>query len=240
MRFATGPSLMDANTLDPHHDAARLRALAADVHLSLLSMEQLAHTASHDLRTPLNTLSGLIQLFGTKFEADLPAAAQEYLSYMGRAVQQMDDLTTRFQEDARRACADVPRQPVDLHDALLALRAEVTRARLTVIGTPFFVTAQPDLLRMLLSTLVTDALNAPHPAGPVTLQLILHRQDGVRHLTLRDRREGFDLATFHAALRTTATGKLATCARICRHHGWDFSAETTDAGGAAHTISFDP
>lgn len=229
---------MDAAAPDTHSDLARLRALTRDVHLSLLAMEQLAHTAAHDLRTPLNTLSGLLQLFDTKFADDLPEAGREYLSYMGKAVQQMEELTTRFQDDARRAGADVPRQPVDLHAALLDLRSNVKTARLSVIGTPFFVTAQPDLLAMLLRGLVDDALRADQPPGPVTLQLILHRQDGLRQLTLRDQRRTFDQSAIPRALHARDTGGLATCARICRHHGWELSSAPGADGGTDHTVSF--
>lgn len=60
---------------------------------TLLSMEAFAHAASHDLRTPINTMIGALQFFSDHYSAGLPDTAQEFLQHMGRAARQMDQLT---------------------------------------------------------------------------------------------------------------------------------------------------
>ncbi len=75
---------------------ATMQARIDALQLALIAREAAAHKIAHDLRTPLNTLSGLLHLMQVKHAADLPDKALEYLDYMSRAVQQLDDMTADF------------------------------------------------------------------------------------------------------------------------------------------------
>ncbi|MEX0371743.1 MAG: histidine kinase dimerization/phospho-acceptor domain-containing protein, partial [Tateyamaria sp.] len=115
---------MNKRRIDARNDLARSEARYVDLHASLLAMESFAYKASHDLRTPLNTLSGLMDLFASQFGNELPDKARDYLSFMTRAVGQMDALTTDFLEHARSASAELAAEPLDLGTVLRDVRRD--------------------------------------------------------------------------------------------------------------------
>ncbi|WP_299376595.1 HAMP domain-containing sensor histidine kinase [uncultured Tateyamaria sp.] len=243
---------MNGRRLETQGKLTELEARHAALQQVMIATEAYAHTASHDLRTPLNTLSGLLQMFDVKFGADLPERAAEYLSYMSRAVEQMDKLTHDFLDHARSASVELEREPVDLvaqaRTAVADLEAdfEATGTSWEITGTANPVMAEPTLVRMLLSNLLTNSLKYRHPDRSGHIDITLTEGDeGLVEMVVRDNGCGFDPGASEAIFlpfrrcNTDVEGTgigLATCREVCRRHGWTITAQSDGETGATFTI----
>lgn len=223
-----------------------LRARNDVLQTALFATEASAHATAHDLRTPINTLSGLLHLMSLKYGADLPDKALEYIDYLSRAVHQLDDMTSSFLETSRAASGMVNCVAVDMREAARTAMAEVrTNAQavdgtLTLTGTSWSQQADPDLLRYLLVTLLLHALGQRDPQRPPRIDVEL--RDGA-HLRITHDGRGFppqNAATLflpHKADGAAALG-LAACDSICQRHGWQITARSDGTHGATFQIGF--
>lgn len=225
-----------------------------DLHTSLIAMESFAHQASHDLRTPLSTLIGMLQLMEGRFGNDLPDKAKEYLDVMYRAASQMDALTSDFLEHARSVSANVSAEPVDLRNMLDDVRRDalngLTNADLhfSIRGPNCTLMAEPTLLRMLLTNLFGNAIKYRSPARALRIDVtVAPDEDNATRLVIADNGRGFApdqcediFVAFHratASVEGTGMG-LSTCREVCRRHGWDISATSDGKTGATFVIRF--
>ncbi|WP_415403297.1 sensor histidine kinase [Tateyamaria sp. SN3-11] len=247
-------SVMNERRIETRNKLHKLEAQYEALHQVMIATEAFAHAASHDLRTPLNTLSGLLQMFETKFGTGLPEKATEYLSYMSRAVVQMDDLTTDFLEHARSASADLVKEPVEIRPFLdiaiddLQVAIDAVGAEVVIEGDGWPVMAEPALLRMLVNNVLGNALKYRHPERPLVLTITLeHTPQGGPLLSISDNGAGFSPSASEAIflpfrrLNKQIEGSgigLATCREVCRRHGWTITAQSDGDSGATFNITF--
>ncbi|MBY5932993.1 HAMP domain-containing histidine kinase [Tateyamaria omphalii] len=247
-------SQMNQRRISARKDLVEIEGRFVDLHASLIAMESFAHQASHDLRTPLSTISGMLQLFETRFGDDLPDKAHQYLDVMRRAAEQMDTLTCDFLEHARSVSAEVAAEPVDLQVVLEDVRRDLQNGMapsefdLRIACPSLTVMAEPTLLRMLLSNLLGNAIKYRHPDRRLRIDVALHTEpDGTHRLTIADTGSGFDpseseaiflpFRRLHMSIDGTGMG-LSTCAEVCRRHGWSISASSDGESGATFTLLF--
>lgn len=228
---------------------APLRARVDELHQALITAEAQAHVTAHDLRTPLNTLTGLLHLMTLKFASDLPEPAREYLDYMGRAVQQLDDLSGTFLETAR-ASATLVREQVDMRAVVDAAISEITcetkdlNAIWDVRGSTWCQMADPELLRLLVLLLLRRAAKTRHPSRPPRVVIALaDSANGVRALRINDNGTGFEGACSKTVFLPQRDGAhedngLAVCHSICTRHGWSITAQSDGVTGAGFDIAF--
>lgn len=220
------PALRDPDSVRARLDAVQTR---------LLLQEAATHAAVHDLRTPINTLSGLLYLLNTQMADDLPDKALEYIDYLTRATQQLDDLATALLEQARAGANGLSPHPVDMRAAVNAVIADLYAddTRVHVTGATWTQQADPDLLHLLLKTLLTHADRQPHPtdAPHSTVTLI-----APHHLRITDISAGLaDAAPFLPSAAPEDAGLMA-CAVICKRHGWQITAKAEGDSGARFDI----
>ncbi|MEO0503471.1 MAG: HAMP domain-containing sensor histidine kinase, partial [Pseudomonadota bacterium] len=252
---ASATALQTANQM---REQASTRGQHLEAHItslqnSVMSMETFAHAASHDLKSPINALSGLLDLFGQKFGADLPDTAQSYLIHMQNAVVQMDALTTKLLAHAQSSAAPMTMSKVNLHEAVdIALNLLDPRLRgkaqdISLTGPDVDLMAEPTMLQILLGNLVTNALKHRDVDRPLRIQLVTRTDGTSAALSVTDSGTGFapDQADAIFApftrLNTDIKGSglgLATCAEICRRHNWDITAASDGRSGAKFNIRF--
>ncbi|WP_147104037.1 ATP-binding protein [Tateyamaria sp. syn59] len=245
---------MNRRNVAARNDLAKIEERFVDLQASLMAMEAFAHKASHDLRTPLSTMSGMLQLFASRFGDGLPEKAHEYLNVMRRAAEQMDNLTCDFLEHARSVSAEVAAEPVNLRAMLEDVRRDLQNGlmsedfTLQITCPTWTVMAEPTLLRMVLSNLLGNAIKYRHPDRKLYIDIALHADtNGTRTLTIADNGTGFDpeqaetiflpFRRLHASVEGTGMG-LSTCAEVCRRHGWTISAASDGEAGATFQIVF--
>lgn len=228
---------------------APLRARVDELHQALITAEAQAHITAHDLRTPLNTLTGLLHLMTVKFAPDLPEPAREYLDYMGRAVQQLDDLSGTFLDRAR-ASATLVREQVDMHavvdDAISEITSETKGVDVVwdVRGSTWCQMADPELLRLLVLLLLRRAAKTRHPSRPPRVVIALtDSANGVHALRIHDNGKGFEGTGSKTVFLPQRDGAhedngLAVCHSICTRHGWSITAQSDGVTGAGFDIAF--
>ena len=243
---------MNYKRLELKEKLDRLEAAHLDLHQTLFSMESFAQAAAHDLRTPINTLSGLIEMFQTNFDADLPPKAKEFLQYMARATTQMNDYTSELLEHARSSAVQIVAEPVDISDAIFDVCANLesqiagNNCEINVTGTSFKVMAEPTMLQILITNLITNAIKFKSPHRRCKIDISLSSR-GAGSFALRDNGVGFDQSEADAvfkpfqrlSLQTDGNGiGLATCAEVCRRHSWKIQAEAAIDQGATFSVQF--
>lgn len=247
-------SQLNKQRLRAQETIERLEAAHLELYQSLLSMETFAHAASHDLKTPLNTLSGLLELFASKFGADLPEAGGIYVTQMQRAVGQMTDLTGDLLDYAKSTNHDLRAVPLNLatvvREVLTDFETEISGAdaQFDLYTNDLSLMAEPMLLHILLSNLVANALKYRSPERPLTVKITIDPEQGrAGAIMIADNGIGFDQGDASKIFRqfyrlnseTEGSGiGLSTCTEICRRHGWKINAEAKPGLGAQFTITF--
>lgn len=245
---------MNARRKEARDNLVRLETAHFELHQSLATMEAFAHAASHDLRTPLNTMSGLLELFSQKFTTDLPETAVEYLSYMSRAVEQMKGLTEDLLEHAKSTSSVVTAQPVSLREIVETTRDDMELAlaecgaSVSVEGEDFTIMAEPLLMQILVTNLLSNAVKFAHPDRRPDIVVTLGRGEATGGwLVVRDNGIGFpperadDILKPFVRVSDDTPGSgigLSTCAEVCRRHGWRIEAHSNGDDGAEFRISF--
>ena len=234
----------------PHDMERHIDAL----HRGMLFRDILAHKTAHDLRTPINTMSGLLHLLSQRFDLDQHSKTSEYVGYMRRALAQMEALTDTFSDHTRTSSASTMPEMTDLRsaldDVLKVLHHEITAASATcnISGSGSAILADPFLLRIMLTNLMRNALHFRHPNRKACVDITLRRmEDGAVGLRIADNGTGFDPAQAHAIFlpfrNDTISGRehgmgLAACRDICRKHGWGITAQSDGKTGATFDITF--
>ena len=251
----------NADALKTAHDLVdreTTRGLALEAHITelqraVLSMETFAHAASHDLKTPINTLSAMLTLFGDKFATDLPDQARTYLDHIAAATRQMDTLTTKLLAHARSAAAPMDVTQVSLTPAVNGAIAMLDPALLDAVapiavrGPKFDIMAESTMLQILVGNLLTNALKHGGDQRALEVTVITSTVEDGGSLTIVDNGRGFDPNHAHSifapflrlneAVQGSGLG-LATCAEICRRHGWEINAQSDGRSGATFTVHF--
>lgn len=221
---------------------------------TLLSKEAFVHTASHDLRTPISTLTGSLHYFWEHYADGLPETAREFLQHMTRATRQMDRLTTELLEHSVSASARSNVQEIAAQDAVsetcasLAHELQACGGKIRINGDGFPMHADPTLLHLVLINLLSNAIKYRHPER--SLQITIDLSGAGRDqwkMSVADNGTGFNqedrhliLQPFHRAHREIEGSGigLSTCAEICRRHNWLLTADSEPGKGAVFTISF--
>lgn len=136
-------------------------------HLSILEskskeMEQFAYIASHDLREPLTTIKGYLNLLKEEFSRKMSADANHILEYTIGAASRMDELIHGLLDYSRLSQIKELKK-VDgnqiIHDVLVDLSAQIaeTKAAFEIQTLPT-ITAYPLELKLLFQNLISNAL----------------------------------------------------------------------------------
>ena len=234
-------------------NVAALQEHLTELQRALLSMETFANAASHDLRTPINAITGLLDLFIRKFGADLPETAGTYLGHIQRAADQLDSITDTLLTHARSAAAPLELQKLSMRSAVqqavdgLAPRLRLLASGISVQGPDLQIMADPALLRILLDNLVSNALKHGVADRTLTVMITSTLEGAGATLEIADTGRGFDPTKAQAIFapfqkldsERDGTGiGLSTCDEICKRHGWRVNAASDGQSGAQFSVRF--
>lgn len=100
-------------TLRLHHHAERItQAKNAQLRKANAELDRFVYSASHDLRAPLSSLLGLIELAR---KTDNKEELENYLSMMKGRIHHLDDFIKEIIDYSRNERLEVVRKPVNLH-----------------------------------------------------------------------------------------------------------------------------
>lgn len=214
-------------------------------------LEHFSHAAAHDLQAPLRSIEHCLTFLQEDHGTDLPEEGRAFIrdarNNARRLQNLISDLLTHAQSTRtpnKRTRLDVRQIVEDVAKSLSAAIAE-SNARIVAQGPLGEVDADRTLLHQMFENLIGNALKYRDPdRRPV---VVVSRDTGTGRLTIRDNGQGFDetlkdrlflpFERLHTQSQIEGSGiGLATCRKICDHHGWQIDAEGTEGQGAAFYI----
>jgi PAS domain S-box-containing protein len=235
----------------------RTKALmAANAQLAVANeeLDSFAASASHDLRSPLSSISGLAGLLQMELHEGRVDTADRRLSRIQESARRMTEIIDALLTLARVTSRELHAEPVNLSDLAATVAAELRQlapghAVDLVIAPDMTVDADPRLMRAVLANLLGNAwkYTAGEPSPRVEFRCV--RQDGSpTEYQVRDTGVGFDMRKasslfkpfrrLHSAEQFPGMGVgLATVARIVRRYGGSIRAESSPGAGATFAFT---
>lgn len=210
-------------------------------------LQAFAYSASHDLKSPANTIRMLLTEARLALKGGDANDARSLLTKAEATNDAMRETVDRLLEYTRVAGSDTILAPVDL-DALMAdviagLRADIAASDAQLAVAPLGHVMGCDWqLRQMFQNLITNAIkfqapgNVPairitgHPCGKD--QVTIDVADNGIGISVADQKRVFDLfGKLHGASRFPGSGLgLAFCARVAKAHGTEVTVRSSDEG----------
>jgi len=226
----------------------------------LAAVGELAATITHEIRNPLSSIRGTVEILKEDFPANSPKA--EFLEILLKETDRLNKVVEEYLGLARSRAAEGATVSLDLGElalqtaALVGVQTARKGVRLTTaIDAPLPVTGNPVHLQQVLLNLILNAVQATKPGGEISVRGGV-REGLVKGLEYRDvegrlveivvEDEGpgiptADLARVFLPFYTTkpeGTGLgLAISLRIAEAHGGTLKAENREGGGARFVLS---
>jgi signal transduction histidine kinase len=236
----------------------RVAERTAELENSLQELELFSGAVSHDLRNPLHSMSGLVQIvLETDYAGRQGSEGFRLLSRVIGQTQQMAGLINALLALARSSQGELHQEAVDLAalatEVVEGLRAAEPQRQVQVRIQPGMVAqGDPQLLRAVLDNLLGNAwkYTAQVPAARIEFGQVLGG-DARPVYYVRDNGAGFDMRQaarlfegfqrLHRAAEFPGHGiGLATVRRIVQRHGGRVWADATPGAGATFSFVLGP
>jgi signal transduction histidine kinase len=220
---------------------AMTKTALSKAEMSNLDLEHFAAVAAHDLKSPLATISGYLNLLDEEFGHKLGKDGLGYVHFMNKASGRMLNLIDRLLDYARLTKVDKPFQPTNVNDVIegclhnLVDAIEKKNARVTYSSMPT-VMGDIDLLTQLFQNLIANGIKF-HSDTPSKIHIDVEEKDDMWLFSVRDNGIGFDpkdrehifalYKKLHGESDYQGTGiGLATCRKVVELHGGRIWAES--------------
>jgi PAS domain S-box-containing protein len=246
VHFAQAVANVVALVMERHRQEARLRERQLVRAEQMAAIGQVAAGVAHEIRNPLTSIKGLVQV--NLREADARGLPAEDLRVIEHEVRRMERTLQTFLDFARPPKPDRRRlEPAAVIDRVYALvggRARKQRVALRLLrpGEPVWLDGDQDQLQQLLLNLVLNALDAMPDGGAVEIDL-RPPCDGHVELFVRDTGPGIAphvlpkvFETFVSSKETGVGLGLPVSRRIAEDHGGSLTAYNLPDGGACFAL----
>jgi len=239
---------------DPNQDLAGLRrrvaALAGDndeLRRSNADLVEFASVAAHELRSPLQTITGFAELLAAEVGPILGQDGQGYLDGLRRSASRLQELVDGLLTYARVGTTVRRREDVDC-ERLAAEACENLAGELAASGGSLewdvlpTVIGDPAELAVVFHNLISNAVRYRRADEPPVVTLAATRVDGTWRIDVDDNGIGIEEHLRERVFRvfqrlpggggSDASGLgLAVCRRIVEGHGGRIWMEASDRGG---------
>ena len=202
----------------------------------------LLRAVSHDLRTPLTTISGatdvLLSDSGRMNENEKKQMLKDIQTESLWLISMVENLlsVTKIQPDAPA----LNRQPDILEDVVTAAILRVKRSfpEETIQWEPCEEILMPYMDSTLIEQVVINLLEnaVRHSGSKEPIEVVTYRKDGIDYVEVRDRGKGLAAAASDAATGGDSTKGLGIGLSVCRSiiqaHEGSFTGEDREGGGA--------
>ena len=212
-------------------------------------LEAFSYTVSHDLRSPLNIISGYTQLLQTEYSKSLNAEALEFLERILHSAFSMSRLIDDLLQFSRSGRSEIKTTQMDFSDLALEVMKELRlrdpeRKIQFHIQEGLSVQADPALMRVVLDNLLGNAWKYTGKTENPEISFGLTESAGKKYFYVKDNGAGFDMSMadklfnpfqrLHTTREFQGTGVgLATVRRIIERHGGRIWAESQPGQGAS-------
>ena len=226
----------------------RVRERTAQLETANRELDAFAYSASHDLRGPLNRISGFSDILLEDYADLLDSQGKDYLQRILNSSRHMGELIDDLLKLSRVSQHKINREPVEIsvlvNVYLKELQSREPDRRVETAVTPGLV-AEGDtaLLRIALENLLNNAWKFSAGQKTACIEFGSTMQDGKEIFYIRDNGTGFDMKhakklftafqRLHDAKTYPGTGiGLSIVSRIIHRHGGEIWAEGEPGKGA--------
>jgi light-regulated signal transduction histidine kinase (bacteriophytochrome)/DNA-binding cell septation regulator SpoVG len=226
----------------------RVKDRTAQLEAANQELEAFAYSVSHDLKAPLRTMSGFGFILEKDYSDKLDDEGRNYLTRIQEAARRMEQLINDLLNLSRVTRAPLTHQRVDLSglacEISTALKSSNPQRQVEFnIAPNMVVEGDPDLLKIVLENLLTNAYKFTGQCDVATIQVAMTEQSGRPAYFVRDNGAGFDMAyadklfapfqRLHGIQEFPGTGiGLVTVRRIITRHGGRIWPEAAVGEGA--------
>jgi len=248
-RHRTQRELMDLNAeLD-----RRVKERTAQLAAANKELEAFSYSVAHDLRGPLQQLSGFVELLQKREAEFLHEEGVRYLDHINKSVWGMSTLIDDLLNFSRAERIDLQKGVVSLEDLVNEVRHDLrhlTDGREIVwkLGTLPPVYADRSILRVAIVNLLSNAVKFSRGRTPAEIEVGAELRNDAVVAFVRDNGVGFDMQQadklfgvferLHAKYEFEGHGiGLANVQRIIQRHGGRAWAESSVGSGATFWFS---
>jgi two-component system sensor histidine kinase/response regulator len=230
-----------------------LESANRDLRSANRELDAFAHSVSHDLRQPLSVMIGFAELLIGEKPGPLNSKQKEFLGDIRTSGTRLLRLTGELLQFSRLGQQALKKQVVNMTvlvgDILHTMQAAEPHRNIDLrVGALPDVSADPSLLRLVLTNLLSNAFKFTHHISNPTIEVTGQLRPGEATYCVRDNGAGFNMADAHRLFsmfqRLHHDGEfegsgvgLSIVQRILERHGGTISAEGQAGQGAAFTFT---
>lgn len=234
----------------------RVQERTRDLVMANRELEAFSYSVSHDLRGPLETISGFGYLLATGYADRMDQAGRDYVQHMRDACRRMSELIDDLLNLSRVSTTAMHTSKVDL--TVLTREAARSRAEKEPDRDVQFIIHEckpaigdPRLLQIVIENLVHNAWKYTSRQQHARIEFGCHEQNDRVIYFIRDNGAGFDpnqrdrlfrpFQRLHSESQFPGTGVgLATVQRIVQRHGGEIWADAAVNQGATFYFTLAP
>ncbi|KOR36499.1 hypothetical protein AM228_12070 [Planktothricoides sp. SR001] len=213
-------------------------------------LEQFAYIASHDLRSPLQTIIGFAQILNQKYQQYLDEKGKHYLDRIITGGYRMNKLIGALLEYSRIDCKHLEFKPVDgnkmLAQVLESLQAEIESSHAVIVrdNLPNFIGDEVQI-EQLFQNLISNGIKYRNPQVKPQIKITVEPRINFEYLIgIHDNGIGICAEDFqrifqvfqrlHNSEQYPGTGiGLAVCQKIIDNHGGRLWVESEENQGTS-------
>ncbi len=229
-----------------------LQNTIASLNRSNKDLESFAFAISHDLREPLRTIKGFVQIIQQR-EENLSDESQKFMNFVVDGATRMNEMMEGLLEYSRLEHTDDIHQSLDMNEILMILIAglrasiEEKNARIVIGDLPSFFGNKTQIMQLfqnLISNAIKFCKDGETPLIDITGEdlgdrLVFRIKDygkGIPHIV---QKHVFKL--FYKGDKNTKNGSgigLTLCKKIVEYHNGTIDLESFEGIGTTFTITF--
>jgi signal transduction histidine kinase/FixJ family two-component response regulator len=232
----------------------RVKQRTEELEVANGELEAFSYSVSHDLRAPLRHLDGFVDILKSSLtDSQMNDQVQLSLRAISEAARRMSRLIEDLLSFSRTARVEMNSVPVNLAASVGKvcdeLKADCNGRQIAWdIQTLPTVDGDPEMLRLVFSNLIANAIKYTRPREQARIEVGLHDADTETVIYVRDNGVGFDpqyahklfgvFQRLHSAKEFDGTGiGLAIVRRIVMRHGGRVWADGSLGNGATFYLS---
>lgn len=233
----------------------QLQKLNNDLQSANHELESFAHTVSHDLKSPLNSVLGFAELIKDEYQNVIGSEGNKYIDWIINSGKGMSELIEQLLEFSRSKKVDISPENVNISELAAKIAENLQEASYTVnydirIQEGMTANADPGLMKIVLQNLLSNAMKYSSKTESPEIVVAQGHENGKNYFYVQDNGVGFDMTKacnllkpftrLHPGKDYSGSGVgLSTVNRIIERHGGTVWFESEPGQGSTFYFSLE-